>query len=88
MTPKLFYPGQEVVCITDQFDPAREGLDGLPQPKKDQIYTVDSYSWFRHGLWFLSLKELDENVLFSEDAFAPLGDIKEIIEHLEEEMYA
>ncbi len=72
MTPKTFYPGQEVVCITDEFTPARPELTGLPQPKKNNIYTVLQYVWFKHDLWFMSLKEIDEDVLFSEDAFAPV----------------
>lgn len=80
MIPKLFYPGQEVVCITDQFNAARPELNGLPQPKKDSIYTVLQYVWFRHDMWFLSLVEIDEDVLFSEDGFAPVADISELME--------
>lgn len=79
-TPQIFTPGQEIVCVTDKFNPARPELNGLPQPKKDNVYTVLQYAWFKHDMWFLSLVEISDDVVFSEDGFAPVADISELME--------
>ena len=79
MTPQLFHPGQQVVCIEKKFIPVTELSKGAPDPIYNQLYHVRKYEKFNH-YWFISLVEFSDVCIYAQDCFAPLMDIHELIE--------
>lgn len=75
-----FHPGQEVVCIDKSCKPAHEGCEGIPNPVYNSLYNIRQYEAFRYGKWFVSVMELPECCIYSEDTFAPVADIEELME--------
>lgn len=80
MTEKLFYPGQEVICIDKACKPAHEGCEDIPNPVYNELYTISRYEAFRYGMWFVSVIELPYACIYSEDSFAPVAEIGELME--------
>jgi hypothetical protein len=80
----IFSPNQEVVCIDKECKSASPGATKIPNIHYNSIYTINRYESYRYGMWFVSVKELPEAFIYSEDSFAPLMEINELVEQLEE----
>jgi len=93
---KDFKPGQQIVCIHDDFNLFKEGGKPLEGPKQGDIVTFEGYISNKS---FLLLKEHKKapdgrEAAWNSNKFAPLEDDKELmeeaavaIEELTEETY-
>lgn len=84
---QLFRPGQEVVCIADNWRLVHPyvGLPNKPAPKLNEIYTVLSYYPERvKGKWYLYLKEFDSDQLYCERHFAEVMPTEKLESELSE----
>ncbi len=81
---KLFFEGQQVVCIAPFCNPTRPDLKVLHDVQYGNLYTILDYEWFKYDVWFVSVVELPHGCIYSEDCFAPVMCIEELIEESEE----
>lgn len=80
MDAKLFTELQEVVCVAAKCPPVRPDLTGLPDVHYGNLYHIQKYEWFKFGRWFVSVIELPHGCIYSEDCFAPVMCLKELVE--------
>jgi len=84
---KRFKPGQEVVCVDDNWTFLNTN-NKAPGPKKDEIVTVVDYGSSDHYIVILEYMTKAPNGLFFEyleQAFEPVINITELVEILEED---
>lgn len=75
----LFTPGQEVVCIHDDWFFAHCHMTNLPI--KNEIYTVDQIKTIA-GKWYVSLRQLECDCWFTQNAFAPVMPHDQLVSEL------
>jgi len=95
MITPLFYPGQKVVCINDDFSTLHANNPNINTPIKDEEYTIRKNLQFTHDVGVL-LEEIYNNCIqgskiepnFSQSRFVLASKVKslEIVE--EEELQA
>ncbi len=79
LPPQLFTKNQDVVCVATECKPTRPELANLPDVHYRNLYKIKSYEWFKFNVWFVSVHELPDGCIYSEDSFAPLMCIKELM---------
>jgi hypothetical protein len=66
---KLFFEGEQVICIDKECKPIREAGACAPNIVYDRPYVIDKYLEFAHGVWWVSLKGFIQGSRYSEDSF-------------------
>lgn len=80
---KRFYEGEEVVCITKEFKLIRGTGKIAPDLIYNEIYTI-FYDSFNHGRWWLRVAGTPFGAVYTEDTFAPITQISELLEEVNE----
>ncbi len=90
MIVKRFRDSQKVVCVDKVCKALNPEHPNTPGVTYDEIYTIDGYEEFKHGKWWVRIKERCLGCIYTEDTFKELDneseaiDISEIMEVLEE----
>jgi len=81
---KRFYEGEEVVCVDKQMKPIRDTSNYAPNLIYNELYTVIHYEEFKGGHWWLRVSGTPYGSFYTEDTFAPITQISELIEEVNE----
>lgn len=84
MTPKRFYPSEEVVCIDKEMKPVRDASHNAPDLVWNNFYTIVHYEEFKYGHWWLRVSGTPFGSFYTEDTFAPILRTEEVLEELNE----
>lgn len=84
MTPKRFYPGEEVVCIDKEMKPNRECSHYAPDLVFNKFYTVVEYEEFKNGHWWVRVSGTPFGSFYTEDTFASVLGIEEALDEINE----
>jgi len=81
---KRFYEGEEVVCIDKEMKPIGPVANDAPNLIYNNLYVIRQYHYIKHGYWFVSVVGIPGMWLYSEDTFAPITQIEELMEEVNE----
>ena len=81
---KRFYEGEEVVCIDKEMKALCPEAIDAPDLVYNDLYTIDRYVYCKDGMWFVTIVGIDDQWAYSEDTFAPITQIEELMEEVNE----
>jgi hypothetical protein len=84
---KRFYEGEEVVCVDKEMRPATEAAKDAPALIYNNLYVIDKYVHFKYGVWWVSIVGIAECCIYSEMSLAPITQIEELLEDVNEIVY-
>jgi hypothetical protein len=82
---KRFYEGEEVVCVDKKMSPYRETSCVAPSLPYNSLQIIKSYYAFYGGRWWVEIVGTQEGSLYSEDCFAPITQIRELMDEVNSE---
>ena len=77
---KRFYEGEEVACV----DREMKGSSYAPDLIYNSLYTIVHYEEFKHGHWWVRVAGTPYGSFYTEDTFAPITQIEELLEEVNE----
>lgn len=77
---KRFHPGEEVVCIDKGMKPLRKASKMAPNLIYNNLYTIVHYEKYACGHWWVRVAGTPYGSFYTEDTFAPITQIEELIE--------
>lgn len=81
---KRFHPGEEVVCIDKEMKPLRPCSCIAPDLPYNSLQTIESYDDYHGGRWWVTVVGAPPGSIYSEDSFAPITQIEELLEDVNE----
>jgi len=81
---KRFYEGEEVVCLDKEMKSVRDQGKIAPDLVYNNLYTIVHYEEFRYGHWWVRVAETPYGSFYTEDTFAPITQIEELMEEVNE----
>lgn len=77
---KRFYEGEEVVCIDKEMKVIRDAGHYAPNLVFNALYTIVKYEEFKNGHWMVVVSGIPEGSFYTEDTFAAITQIEELME--------
>ncbi len=84
---KRFYEGEEVVCIDKEMKPIRDAGHYAPDLIYNNLYTIVHYEEFKNGHWMVRVSGTTFGSFYTEDTFAPITQISELLEDVNEILF-
>ncbi len=81
---KRFYEGEEVVCIDKEMKPIRYAGYYAPDLIYNNLYTIVHYEEIKNGHWMVRVSGTPYGSFYTEDTFAPITQIRELLEDVNE----
>lgn len=81
---KRFYEGEEVVCIDKEMNPYRQVSCVAPSLPYNSLQVIKCYDSYYGARWWVEIVGTQPGSLYSEDSFAPITQIEELLEEVNE----